>query len=102
MPLYFDRLRSLPGLFDGATDIIGGDPLQEPVIQNYTVNLEGHIIIPATDSGGVVTWIRGIWNYGTQFEYQDFMAGMTDLVAFNYMVPDSNTVVTNLFIPKES
>lgn len=98
MPLYLDRLRLSPGLLDGATDIIGGDPLQEPVITDYTVNAEGHIIIPAEDGGGAVTWVRGVWDYGTQFRYQDFMAGTTDPDAVNYMAADSNAVATNLFL----
>ena len=37
------------GLLDGATDFIGGDPLQEPFITDYPVNADGHIIIPAED-----------------------------------------------------
>jgi len=86
------------GLLDGATDLIGGDPLQEPVITDYPVNADGHIIIPADDGGGVVTWIRGVWDYGTEFRYDDFMAGTTDPDAVNYMASDTSAVATNLYV----
>ena len=86
------------GLLDGATDFLGGDPLQEPFITDYPVNADGHIIIPAADGGGVVTWVRGVWDYGTEFRYNDFMAGTTDPAAVNYMSPDSDAVATNLYV----
>lgn len=95
--MYLDARRLSLGLLDGATDIIGGDPLQEPVEKDFTSDANGHILIPAADGGGVVTWIRGVWDYGTQFRYNDFMAGTEDPNATNYAAPDSAAVCTNLY-----
>jgi len=96
--MFLDQGRRTPGLLDGATDIIGGDPLQEPVITEYTSDASGHIIIPAADGGGVVTWVRGVWAADTAFRYDDFMAGTTDPNAVNYMAPESAATAENLYV----
>lgn len=97
MPYLYQPALS-PGLLDGATDIIGGDPLQEPVMLDLLSDASGHIVIPAAQGGGVVTWIRGVWDAGTAFRYNDFMAGTTDPDAVNYASPDSASTAANRLI----
>lgn len=90
--------RKSNGLLDGATDLIGGDPLQEPVMIDLWSDASGHIIIGPENGGGIVTWIRGVWNYGTEFRYDDFMAGTTDPNATNYASSDSAATAENKFV----
>lgn len=52
---------------------------------NLSSNAEGEIIIPAEHGGGIVTWIRGVWDAGTKFRYDAFMAGTNPSNATNYM-----------------
>ena len=66
--------RLSPGLLDGANDVLGGEPLEESVRTSYTSNPDGTITIPAADGGGNVTWVRGVWDAGTTFRYDDYMA----------------------------
>ena len=66
--------RTSPGLLDGANDILGGEPLEEPVRTRYTSNPDGTITIPAVDGGGNCTWVRGVWDADTTFRYDDYMA----------------------------
>ena len=71
--------RSSNGLMDAYTDMIGGEPLQanrSGAIDGsiYTVNSAQQIVIPASDYGGDVTWIRGAWFPAVPFRWDGFMA----------------------------
>lgn len=77
--------RKSNGLLDGATDLIGGDPLQEPVMIDLWSDASGHIIIGPENGGGIVTWIRCVWDADTKFRYDAFMAETNPSNATNYM-----------------
>ena len=63
--------------------------MEEPVERVLTSDAEGHIIIPAREGGGRVTWVRGVWDLDVKFRYADYMAPTEDPRAINYMPSNS-------------